>query len=561
MARTSKKGTARQLAAATLAERVWNTAVYTRLSREDGGRKGADSIDTQIELVSGYVRERPYLNLVDIYIDNGSSGADFNRPSWIRLMDDIRAGKIDCVAVKDLSRFGRNYIEACEFLEKIFPFMGVRFLSVNDGYDSQHDSSSEALIISLKNLINDHYLRDISRKILTAGKAKKERGEQMSGLAPYGYVMSACEKGRLVLDEETAPVVRQIFDWRARGVGLLDICKRLENMGIPSPRERQKIKYGVKNTDGHESSLWLPKTINRIVTSKVYLGHMEMGKTRQALCEHKPIEIVPESEWHLVLNMHEPLVDESIWKAANRLTLERRQRFYDLNANTSAHPENIFKGLLVCGSCGAKLVRRSDKWELLDGGFNYAYRFSCLHTRKHPEDQRYPSVRLERLQDVVFPLVADELQMAANLGAIIEKQSKCQDNPRTVIDAEISRAARELEKTTERLAGLYENYADKILSEQEYIRIKAEYGRKADSLRQKMDDLSKRAAIITDVSASNNRWLAAARSFQNPTELTREMLEAIVERIVVSGPDKIKITWKFRDELKLLESCAGEEAV
>ena len=127
MARTSRKGAARHVVAAP-AERVWNTAVYVRLSVEDSGRKGADTIETQIELVTGYVNERPYLKLADTYIDNGASGADFDRPAWGRLMDDIRAGRVDCVAVKDLSRFGRNYVETCEFLEKIFPFMGVRFL-------------------------------------------------------------------------------------------------------------------------------------------------------------------------------------------------------------------------------------------------------------------------------------------------------------------------------------------------------------------------------------------------------------------------------------------------
>ena len=162
MARTSRKGNAKVQVA--LAEKKWSTAIYARLSVEDSGRKGADTIETQIELIHSYVSDRNYLEIYDTYIDNGESGKDFDRPAWNRMMDDIRSGKVNCVAVKDLSRFGRNYIETCEMLEKIFPFMGVRFISINDGYDSGADGSySDTLIISLKNLVNDRYIMDISR--------------------------------------------------------------------------------------------------------------------------------------------------------------------------------------------------------------------------------------------------------------------------------------------------------------------------------------------------------------------------------------------------------------
>jgi len=430
MARTSRKGGAVAIQAVP-AEKTWQTALYARLSVEDSGRKGADSIDTQIELIQGYINEQPNMNMAGIYSDNGESGKDFDRPEWQRLMDDLRAGHIDCICVKDLSRFSRDYIETIEFLEKIFPFMGVRFISINDGYDSNTpDSGSDGLIIALKSLVNDHYLRDISRKIITAGNAKRERGEQMSGFAPYGYIMSDSQKGRLIPDEETAPVVRQIFEWRSEGIGLLAICKRLGDMGIPSPRERQKMKYGVKNMGGHESSLWLPKTITRIVSSKVYLGHMEMGKTRQALCDRKPVEIISADKWKLVPDTHKPLVSEELWEAVYRLTMERRQQFYDMNADVPAKPENIFKGFLVCGACGAKLTRRREKWDLLDGGYNEAYRFGCHHTRTHADDQRYPSVRLEKLQDTVFPVIVKRLKLVSNFGYIIEKRAKSRQNPR-----------------------------------------------------------------------------------------------------------------------------------
>jgi len=558
MARTSRKGAAQQVS--TPAERVWRVAVYVRLSLEDSGRKGADTIGTQIELVTGYVNERPYLTLIDTYIDNGASGADFDRPAWNRLMDDIRAGRVDCVAVKDLSRFGRNYIETCEFLEKIFPFMGVRFLSVNDGYDSDHEGGhSEGLIVALKNLINDKYLRDISRKVSSSVKARRERGEYIGTFAPFGYKKSSVVKGKLVPDEETAPIVRQIFAWRAEGIGQSTICQRLDEMGILTPAGRLREQFNVNGANYYRASIWQPKAIKKMVQSRVYLGHLEQGKTRQAVYEHRPLEVIPPSGWQITENTHDPIVSVELWEAANAVEVARRKEYFEDRPRREL-PDNLFKGFLVCGTCGNKLVRLYSKKVNPSGKAYEYYNYNCSLKRQHPMDQQFHMVRLETIYDAVFPLVTQRLAMAANLGAVIEKRAKRQANPRAVLDAEISRVTRELASINTRLAGLYENYADKLLSEQEYVRIKAEYENRAAALRKRTEELSQRAAVVADVSASDNRWLSAARAFQNPTELTREMLEALIEKIVVNSPIDINVIWNHRDEFALLESCAREEA-
>jgi len=199
MPRISRKGSITgQTITTAITERVWNCAVYARLSLEDSGRKGADTIETQIELISSYVAKSSDLSLYNTFIDNGASGKDFERPAWSRLMDEIRAGRIDCIVVKDLSRFSRNYIETCEFLEKIFPFMGVRFVSINDGFDSHTSSNrNEGLIIALKFLVNNQYLKDTSRKISASIKARRERKEYIGTHAPYGYQKSKAVKGKL----------------------------------------------------------------------------------------------------------------------------------------------------------------------------------------------------------------------------------------------------------------------------------------------------------------------------------------------------------------------------
>ena len=558
MARTSRKGEARQ-ATIIPAERVWHTAVYARLSREDSGRKGADTIETQIELVASYVAQRPYLSLHDTYIDNGESGKDFDRPAWQRLMDDIRAGRVDCICVKDLSRFSRNYIETIEFLEKIFPFMGVRFVSVNDGYDNNAPSSNnEGLIVALKSLVNDHHLKDISRKIHSTIKARRERGEYAGSQAPFGYRKMADNKSKLEPDPETAPIIREIFEWRAAGVSRLEISKRLCNCGIPTPTQKLRQERGIFNCDFFKSTIWREATLKGILRNRIYIGVLSQGKHDQRLYDHKPCTPVPQSDWVITENAHEPIVSRELWEAANAVETATRIEYAKCGRRDDL-PDNIFQGFTICAVCGTKISRLYNK-KVNPSGKTYEYlHYKCPLHRQHPKETTYRMLRAEALYDTVFPLVHDRLLLASNLAAIIEKRAKRQDNPRAVIDAEINRAARELETLNDRLAGLYENYADKLLTEQEYVRIKNGYERQTELLRQRADELSKRAAIIAYVSESNNRWLAAARSFQNPTELTREMLEAIVERIVITDPEHIDVVWKFKDEFELLESCASAE--
>lgn len=560
MARTSRKGAALRQAATVPAERMWNCAVYARLSAEDGGRKGADTIETQIELVTSYVSQRSYLSLYDTYIDNGESGKDFDRPAWQRLMDDVRTGRVDCICVKDLSRFSRNYIETIEFLEKIFPFMGVRFVSVNDGYDNQAPgNNNEGLIIALKSLVNDQYLKDISRKICSSVQAKRERGEYTRGFAPFGYMKAEGEKGRLEPDPEIALVIRDIFRWRLDGMSHLAICKRLDEEGIPTPNEYLRRKHDNKDMYGSEyfkSVIWRAATLKGILRSPVYIGTVETGKESQRLFEHKPCTDVPREQWAITENAHEPIVSRELWDAVQTVEATTRAA-YAKSAQRPERTENIFKGFIICGSCGSKMSRSYSSKRMVSGKLWETYYYLCPISRQHSAEQKLRSIREDAVHGVVFPLVVDRLRTAANLSDIIVKRSRRQENPRAVIDAEISLVARELEGMNGKLVRLYEDFADKILDERQYVQIKKKYEQQAEALRQRADDLSQRAAIITDVSASNNRWLAAARSFQNPDRLTREMLEAIVERIVIKDTEHIEVIWSFDDEFKLLEACAS----
>lgn len=233
------------------------------------------------------------------------------------MMDEVRAGNINCIAVKDLSRFGRNYIETGEYLERIFPFMGVRFIAVNDGLDNEDkDSNTDALIVSLKNLINDVYAKDISQKIASSYRIRQQNGEYIGGLPLYGYKKSEEDHHRLIIDEETAPLIRDIFKWKGEGLGDTAIARKLNDMGVPSPAKRLVDMGLIKKTNHCKLFIWRDRTIRLITTNPMYIGHMTQGRRRQALYENMPQKVLPQSEWVIVENTHEPIVDKAVFDMA-----------------------------------------------------------------------------------------------------------------------------------------------------------------------------------------------------------------------------------------------------
>jgi DNA invertase Pin-like site-specific DNA recombinase len=562
MPRISKKGGQAAAVVSAPKERIWNCAVYARLSVEDSGRKGADTIETQIELVASYVNQRSDLSPTGTYIDNGVSGKDFDRPAWLELMEDIRAGRIDCIAVKDLSRFSRNYIETCEFLEKIFPFMGVRFLSVNDGYDSNAEGShNEGLIIALKALVHDQHIKDISRKIHGSIQARRERGEYTRGYAPFGYQKVKGQKGKLEPDPVTAPIVRKIFVWRASGMSHLAICKELDENGVPTPNEYIRRKNGAFQGEFFKSTIWRAQTLKGILANVAYIGALQQGTQVQRLYAHQPCVDIPRDQWLITENVHEPIIERALFDKIQAIEAATRKA-YEASGKRPERPPNVFKGYTICGVCGSKMSRAYSSKKMIHADPWERYYFTCPIGRQHKSSEdavarEFRSIPEDVLVDAVFPLAAEELRKAANLAAIIEKRTKRQSNPRALLDKEITRISRELETISQRIGKLYEDYVDKLLDEREYVAMKAKYEGRAESLRQNIDSLSERAAVVADVNASNNHWLKAVRDFQNPEKLTREMLEAIVDRVLIFSPDRVKVCWKFGDELKMLEDIVN----
>ena len=531
---------------------IYNTAIYARLSSEGKNKdKESDSIDNQIYLISQYIEERPYLKLCATFTDYGETGTNFNREGFNAMMDEVKAGKINCIVVKDLSRFGRNYIETGEYLEKIFPFMGVRFISISDGLDN-HDANSntDALIVSLKNLINDVYAKDISQKIISALRTMQQKGDYVGGLPPFGYKKSEENHLKLVVDNETAPIVRDIFKWKAEGLGDTVIAKRLNDMGIPSPLKRRVDRGEVKKPGRTKLFIWRDKTIQIITTNPLYIGHMVQGRRRQALCDNMPLQTMPKSEWIVVENTHEGIVDKATFEKAQEMRYKNTKDFYR-NYDKSKHmtgEKHLFKGLLICGDCGSKLTRKHNT--KIPG----TYTFICSVRYKSLTDCVAKNVSEAYLHDAALLSIQMQVAAAVDLTAMVERLNKAsaKGKSKNSIAKDMSKLQNDLKRLTNLKAALYESYADNLLTEDEYIYSKDRYTKQIDKVRARLEGLQDESVMKSETLTPQNKWLQAIMRFKDQGELTHEMVNTLISRVIVRSNTDFEFIWNFKSDKQAL---------
>ncbi len=436
------------------AARVYRTGGYIRLSVEDSGKPGADTIYAQRDLVLKYIESQSDMTYCGMYCDNGRTGTNFERPEFERLMLDIREGRIDCVVVKDLSRFGRNYLETGNYLERIFPFLNVRFVAVNDGFDTlTAERNADGYIVPLKNIINGAYSRDISRKSSSALATKQRKGEFIGSWAPYGYQKSAADNHKLELNAETAPIVRMIFQWRASGVSYLQIARKLNEMGIPSPSRYHYMRGEVK-AERYANSVWHVPIIKIILQSETYLGHMVQGRTYNSLPEGKKLCKRPKSEWVIVPNTHEPLIDEETFRIVQEMAeqcrathQERIGRFDNLG-----HIPHILRGLVFCADCKKPMIRYKNVSERC--GHRY-YSYICLTHSENPASCPKKYLRETTLLEILWDTLQREIALAGNLKMATEKYS-CSSKAVDHEDA-VKREITDANSALERAKMLYES--------------------------------------------------------------------------------------------------------
>ena len=333
---------------------VLSTGAYIRLSVENGGHETDDSLRTQQKLVEDFIKANPELKLTDVYADNGYSGTDFGRPEFIRLMEDVRSGRIQCIVVKDLSRFGRDYLETGYYLETIFPKLNVRFIAVTDNFDNTRQEDRESLAVPIKNLVNELYAKDMSRKILASKEAQKLKGNVIVTKAPFGYVIGE-DKRHFEVDEETAPYVRMMFQWTMLGVGKTEIANRLNLLRIATPGQRDRL--GVLKVEAGEEK-WTAGTIQSLLGNPNYCGDLVTGRLKQSLYKGlKQYKTSPE-DWIVQKDKHEPMIARDDYEELEEKKKEISQECKKLKAKHRAEREkykDCFPGMIRCADCGSTM--------------------------------------------------------------------------------------------------------------------------------------------------------------------------------------------------------------
>ena len=547
---------------------LWRAGLYGRLSVLDNGKTDGDPIESQIKIMEQFISNRPELHIAGRYLDNGFTGTNFERPEWERLIRDVKTGKINCIVVKDLSRLGRNYIETGNFLERTCPELGVRFISVNDHYDTQTLHSQDELVVSIKNIINDYYAKDISMKSGAALKAKRQSGEYIGSYAPHGYQKDPEDKNRLIIDPETAPVIRQIYQWRAEGLGYSTITRMLNERGIPSPgRYRFEHRIITNNNKKGSELLWNRHALTDILHNIAYIGHLAQGKCTVSLARGIPLHRTQESEWDIVYNTHEPILEEDLFYRVQAVNQERTAA-YHANFGASAHlpkRDNPYRKKLVCADCGTQMkLCRSLSRDRKKAYFTYL----CPTYEEHRELRcTKKSIRSDSLDNAVLQALRVQMDLFCSarevLAKLAEKRPGARDKDLSD-QGELCKIQREIKRKQGYALALYEDYKSGLLTKEECALAREKYQREIAELNGQAAMLASREDRASGALEKTKPWAEIFERYRNAEHITKELVGAFVEQIQVAADGSIRIAFLFDDALRGLraqcKSLRGEVA-
>ena len=524
-------------------------ADYLRLSREDGDKLESDSIRNQRSLINDFVKQHPEITLVDEYVDDGYSGTNFERPAFKRLLEDVKKKKINCIIVKDLSRLGRNYIETGRYLEKIFPFLGVRFIAVTDHYDSAAESDdADQIIVPFKNLINDAYCRDISIKIRSQLDVKRKNGQFIGSFAGYGYQKDPENKNHLIIDEYAADIVRYIFNLKMDGYSPQRIAEKLNEMGVLPPME-YKRSCGMNYNSGFRSGAkpkWAVTTVNRILTNELYTGTMVQGKNRKINYKVKECRPVAEENWIRVEKTHEAIIAEEIFQYV--------QSLMELDTRTAPEEESvyIFSGFLRCGDCGQNMVKRSTT----KNGKRYYY-YHCS-TYKNGDGCSSHLISEKTVHKVVLDAIQRQIALLVNAENIIQN-SGMKNYKKTELDSlekQLVVLHEEVEKYKDLKTRLYQDMLDNIVTREEYHEYNRRFTDKLHNAEKAERELEQRKEKVSAEGKREHPWIEDFKYYQNITQLDRKAVVTLIDKIIVYGKDRLEICFKYADEIQEMTEAA-----
>lgn len=523
----------------------WMAADYTRLSKEDGDKEESDSINNQKALIQHYAESCPELHLSKHYSDDGYTGVNFNRPGFQEMLEEIKKGQINCIIVKDLSRFGRNYIEVGRYIERIFPALGIRFIAINDNYDSLHNnSSSDQLLLPFKNLINDAYSRDISVKVRSNLDVKRRQGDFVSPAVPYGYKRLETDKTKLAIDEPAANIVRLIFTKKIEGQSNLQIAALLNEMKVPTP-----IRYKQENGSRakcdfqiYSMTKWYGTTVRRILENEVYTGTLLQGKTYRPNYKIRKPVARPQEKWFRKEEAHEAVISQKDFDLVQSI-LEA-----DTHQSTGQETVQPFSGLVVCGNCGQSCNRK----QTVKKTKSYFY-YGC-YLSSHATCCKGFSINESYLEQTVLDTLRQYINDLADMEQMIShlKDTPGQRSEGKILAQEIQRAETDLQKYKCLLVSLYEDYHEGLLNKDEYLDLKQNYQEQVDGLAECIDNMVAQQDGLVDALAVDMSRIDEFRKYMESPVLTRRMLVSMVKKIYIYPKNRIHIVFRFPDEFQKL---------
>lgn len=496
---------------------VFDTAGYVRLSAVDRKHKG-DSIANQQAIIAAFIDEQPDLVLREFYIDDGTTGMTFERDAFKRMLADAENGKINCIVCKDLSRLGRNALDTGYYIETYFPAHGLRFMAINDDYDSA-DENCISMIVTLKNIINENYALEIGRKIRDTKQMNIREGAYVGRVPPYGYLKSAEDNHKLVIDDEAAPVIRRIYEMASDGKTASKIARHLSDAGIMTPRKHFYEKGLVSEKEANSYHHWNVGIIYSILHNRVYCGDMVQGKHSTHSYESKKL---PESEWIIVEDMHEAIISRELWDSI--------QRHWDANKRQKINPynENIFKGKIFCAHCGRAMRRQR---------YTYCYGFACETRSMYGEDDCISvSINENELKESLLAALNKHLE------TFIDSSSVKQP----VDNSELQNVRRELDRCKGFIKSLYESLSLGDIIADEYKDMKQSYDAR-------LSELTEQESILWETAIRKEECRKATDSMKAThgiTELSAVVIDAFIERIDIYDSSHFETTYRFKDEMQ-----------
>lgn len=523
---------------------LFKAGLYARLSHEKEENIERGTIETQMELMKNYVKDHEDIVIEEEYYDASFTGTNFERPDFKRMLEDAKTGRINCIIVKDLSRLGRNYVEMGNYIERVFPFLNVRFIAVTDDFDSFRPGTD--LMMPLKNIVNEFYAKDISKKVSTAHRRKWITDEYMCGFAPYGYLKSKTEKNRIVVDEATAGNVRLIYKLFLEGKGYTPIAKYLNEQGIMSPLMYLKSLGYQQNVK--TNGVWTKTTVKSILTNQAYIGSAVHGKVVIEKYNNIPLHATDPSEWVIVENTHEPLVDKETFEKAQERVKEISDAYFA--KEFTKHPpneKNLLKGKIVCGDCGKGMrlsPRTTKSYVYFCGTFSDGINSACS---RHKIDQ-------EDVNKAVFAQISNHMRCCIDALRVIRELNARSNGLKKydVYEKAITRQHRELEKVNRKFSELYGDYSEHLINESEYLTLKQQYLLKSEALKKEIDNLLVSQNLYSKNYKIDEDWENLINKYLKCRKLNKELADAFVDKVQVFEDGRISVNLVYDDCLEEL---------